>query len=109
MEDRVLRKLMPNARACAAALLLIWLSGCAAVSDPAGFAIVTQDKYDFQTCPEIVGAVKAQEARLKELTELSDKGNFLVSAAAYRSELVQARAQLAAANRAAKAKGCEIK
>lgn len=92
--------------------LVCAVAACSAVSDPAGFGIVTQDKYDFSTCPEILGARSGQAARAKELTELiekaeSDASGYVISAGAYRSELVAARAQAAAADRAAKLKGCD--
>jgi len=37
-------------------MLVALCGGCATVSDPAGFATVTQDKYDFMSCVEIVPA-----------------------------------------------------
>ena len=91
---------------------LAGLCGCAAVSDPAGFSIVTQDRLDFMTCPEIIGARNGNNARVKQLTELIEKaesspGGFLVSAAAYRSELVQARALAQASERAARMHNCD--
>ena len=49
---------------------------------------------------------------MKELAELMEKadsapGGFLIGAAAYRSEYVQARALAAAADRAARLNGCD--
>src|SRR5947209_5812709 len=86
---------------------LAGLCGCAAVSDPAGFSIVTQDRLDFMTCPEIIGARNGNNARVKQLTELIEKadaspGGFFVSATAYRTELVHARALAHAAERRAR-------
>ena len=94
---------------CAAALVL---SGCAEVSDPAGFGIVSQDRYDFMTCSEIIGNRNAHTARMKQLRESIEKaeaspGGFIVGAAAYRSEYVQARALAAAADRAAQKNKCD--
>src|SRR5205807_6114176 len=96
----------------AAAAALIGLCGCAAVSDPAGFGIVTQDRYDFMTCAEIIGARNGNNARVKQLTELIEKadaspGGFFVSATAYRTELVHARALAQAAERAARIHNCD--
>lgn len=112
MADRVLRKLARLASGAASIVLAALCAACSAVSDPAGFSIVTQDKYDFSTCQEIIAARTAQRARQKELTELVEKaesapGGFIVAAGTYRSELVQARAFAAAADRAAKLKGCD--
>jgi len=96
----------------AGAAALASLCGCAAVSDPAGFSIATQDRYDFMTCAQIVANRGANNARVKQLTELIEKaesspGGFIVSATAYRSELVQARALAQAAERAARLNNCD--
>ena len=97
----------------AGALALAGLSaGCGTVSDPAGFGIVSQDRYDFMTCKEITDNRAGQAARLKQLAELMEKadsapGGFLVSASAYRSEYVQTRALAAAADRAARLNNCD--
>ena len=93
-------------------LALAGLCGCAGVSDPAGFSIVTQDRYDFMTCPEIIGQRSMHNVRVKQLSDLIEKtdgspGGFLVSATAYRSELVQARALMQAAERAARMHNCD--
>lgn len=96
----------------ASAAALAGLCGCGTVSDPAGFGIVTQDRYDFMTCAEIVGARNSNRARAKQLSDLVEKaesspGGFLVGASAYRSELVQARALAQAADRAAQLNNCD--
>ena len=83
-----------------------------ATSDPAAFGVVTQDRYDFMTCKEIINHRNAQNARMKELGDRIEKteaspGGFLVSATAYRSEYVQARGLAAAADRAAKLNNCD--
>ncbi len=88
------------------------VAGCTGVADPAGFSIVSQDRYDFMTCKEIIGNRTAQTVRMKQLAELMDKaeaspGGILVSAAAYRSEYVHARALAAAAERAAQKNNCD--
>jgi len=93
-------------------LALAGLCGCAGVSDPAGFSIVTQDRYDFMTCQEIINQRSMHNARVKQLTGLIEKadaspGGFLVSATAYRSEFVQARALVQAAERAARMHNCD--
>ena len=95
--------------ACLAALAV---AGCTAVSDPAGYAIASQDRYDFMTCKEIINNRNAQTGRMKQLAEQIEKaeaspGGFIVSAAAYRSEYVQARALAAAADRAARLNNCD--
>jgi len=94
---------------CIAALAL---EGCTSVSDPAAFGIVSQDRYDFMTCNEIIANRDSRIARMKELATLMEKaeaspGGILVSAAAYRSEYVQARGLAAAAERAARLNNCE--
>jgi hypothetical protein len=94
---------------CLAALAI---TGCSAVSDPAGFTIASQDRYDFMSCKEIVAQRAAQTARMKELGDRIEKaeaspGGFIISAAAYRSEYVQARALAAAAERAARLNNCD--
>jgi hypothetical protein len=82
------------------------------VSDPAGFSIVSQDRFDFLPCNEIINNRNAQTARMKQLGDLIEKaeaspGGFIVGAAAYRSEYVQTRALAAAAERAARLKNCD--
>lgn len=79
--------------------------------DP-GYSIVTQDKFDFMTCRDIVAHRAALIGKEKELSDLVEKaesspGGILVSVAAYRSELVSARTLLSVANRAARDKGCD--
>ena len=81
-------------------------------SDPAGFGIVAQDRYDFMTCKEIIDQRNGRLGRMKELAGLIQKaeaspGGFLVGAAAYQSEYVQTRAQAAAAERAARLNNCD--
>ena len=101
-----------RARLAGALAFAALLAACSAVNDPAGFTIVTQDKYDFMTCKEIISNRNAQTARMKALADLMEKadsgpGGFLIGAAAYRSEYVQARALAAAADRAARLHGCD--
>lgn len=88
-------------------------AGCANISDPAGFAIVTQDKYDFMSCKEIVAQRAGPVARIKQLEGYVEKANaspggFFVSANAYGSELAQNRALLRANDRAAQMNKCEL-
>ena len=87
-------------------------AACSSVSDPAGLSMVTQDKYDFMACPEIIGQRTGIVAREKLLSELAEKadaspGGMLVSYTAYRSELVMMRTQLRLVNKAAQEKGCD--
>jgi hypothetical protein len=105
------------ARATSGFHLIAWVAalavaGCGTVSDPAGFAIAAQDRYDFMTCKEIIAHRNGQTARMKQLGEYIEKaeaspGGFIVGAAAYRSEYVQARTLAAAAERAARQNNCD--
>jgi len=95
----------------AGALALVWLCAACGTMDP-GYSVVTQDKFDFMTCPEIVGQRNALIGREKQLSELVEKadaspGGLLVSITAYRSELASTRTQRQLAERAAQQKGCE--
>jgi hypothetical protein len=86
-------------------------AACSSVSDPAAFAVVTQDKFDFLPCPEITAQRANLVIREKELADLTAKaesspGGFIVSYSAYRSELTLVRGQVAAANRALQKNGC---
>jgi hypothetical protein len=94
---------------CLAALAV---AGCDTVSDPAGFAITSQDRYDFMSCKEIIANRNGSAARMKQLGELIEKaeaspGGFIVGAAAYRSDYLQTRALVAAADRAARLNHCD--
>jgi hypothetical protein len=94
------------------ALLGVACAACTGIGDPAGFSVVTQDAFDFKTCPEINGARGSITAREKELTELIAKaesapGGIIVSYTAYRSELTSVRAQREASERAARMHKCE--
>jgi hypothetical protein len=95
-----------------AALLAGACAACTGMGDPAGYSIVTQDAYDFKSCPEIAAGRTAWTAREKDLTELIAKaesapGGIIVSYAAYRSELTSVRAQKAAVERAARMHDCD--
>ena len=112
MQDHGGHKVERAANPLFACLAVLALAGCGAVSDPAGFSIVTQDRYDFMACKEIVNNRNGQTGRMKELAGLIEKaeaspGGFIVGAAAYRSEYVQARALAAAADRAARLHNCD--
>jgi hypothetical protein len=94
------------------ALLACACTACSGIGDPAGYSIVTQDAYDFKTCPEIIGARTGTRAREKELTDLVAKadsapGGIIVSYTAYRSELTSVRAHLEALERAARLHSCD--
>ena len=100
------------ARLAGVAALVALSAACGTASDPAGFSIVTQDRFDFMTCKEILDNRNGQTGRMKQLAELMEKaeaspGGILVSAAAYRSEYVHARALAAAAERAAQKNNCD--
>jgi hypothetical protein len=92
-------------------LTLAALSACSA--DLTGYStIVTQDKYDFMECPQIVGSRAGLVAREKELTLLMEKAEsspagIVASLTAYRSELAQTRSMIVAVNRAVQKKGCD--
>ena len=94
---------------CLAALAV---AGCTAAGDPAAFGIVSQDRYDFMACKEIIANRNAQAVRMNQLAELiakaeSSPGGFIVSTAAYRSDYVHARGLVAAADRAARLNNCD--
>jgi hypothetical protein len=94
------------------ALLGVACAACTGIGDPAGFSVVTQDAFDFKTCPEIAGIRTGMIAREKELTELVAKaesapGGIIVSYTAYRSELTSVRAQRQASERAARMHNCD--
>ena len=55
-----------GARLAGALAFAALLAACSAVNDPAGFTIVTQDKYDFMTCKEIINNRNAQTGRMKD-------------------------------------------
>jgi hypothetical protein len=102
--------LVPLAGAFALAILT---AACAGGIDP-GYSAVTQDKFDFMECPQIIGERGTLTAREKQLSELAAKaeaspGGIIVSVAAYRSELAQTRTQLRLAQQAAVQKGCDAK
>jgi len=95
-----------------AALLAAACAACTGIGDPAGYSIVTQDAFDFKSCPEITGARTSLSAREKELGGLIEKaesapGGVIVSYTAYRSELTSIRAQRQAADRAARMHDCD--
>jgi hypothetical protein len=95
-----------------AALLAGACAACTGMGDPAGYSIVTQDAFDFKSCPEIATGRSSWTAREKELTELIAKaesapGGIIVSYAAYRTELTNVRAQKAAVERAARMHDCD--
>jgi hypothetical protein len=87
------------------------LGACGAISDPAGFALVTQDKYDFVTCKEAIaarnGAADAVKTGIERMEKNDGIDGAIVNTIAYRSELVMARGRLAAAERAIATNNCE--
>jgi hypothetical protein len=96
-----------------AAALVALCGACATVSDPAGFSVVAQDKYDYMSCAEIIPQRNSQIAREKQLVDLIAKaetgpGGAIISYTAYRSELTQTRALIAAANRGAQKNNCDL-
>ena len=107
--DRNMIDRLPLAGALALAALC---ASCGSFGDPLGYAVVTQDRYDFMTCKEIIGHRSGLINREKELLGLVEKaesgpGGFIVGAAAYRSELGQTRTLLRVAHRAAEKNGCD--
>ena len=93
--------------------LAAFVAACAGGFDP-GYTVVTQDRFDFMECPELINNRNMWTAREKQLSELSQKaesspGGIIVSAAAYRSELVQARTQLRLVQEAAQKRSCDAK
>ena len=88
-------------------------AACAGGIDP-GYSVVTQDRFDFMACPEILGHRTTWTAREKQLNDLVEKaesspGGIIVSVTAYRSELAQARMHRRLAEKAAQEKGCDAK
>lgn len=98
----------------AVAFALVGLTAaCAGGMDP-GYSVVTQDRFDFMTCPEIVGHRTNWTAREKQLNDLVEKaesspGGIIISVTAYRSELAQARTHRRLAEKAAQEKSCDAK
>jgi hypothetical protein len=91
--------------------LALAVVGCSGVPDVGSYAFVLQDRYAYNSCPELTNLRAHWIAREKELVGLVDKaestpGGFLVSAASYRSELVQARAHVRFIGDAQRQKGC---
>jgi len=86
---------------------------CAAcTTDVAGYSVVTQDKYEIMTCPDIVAQRKGLAAREKNLSALVEKaeaspGGIIASYLAYRSNLAETRMKLRLANQAAGRLGCD--
>jgi hypothetical protein len=108
---RAERRPLPHAARLCAALALAALAGCS--TDLTSYStIVTQDKYDFLTCAQIIGNRAGLMAREKELSDLvakaeSSPGGVIASFAAYRSDLAVTRANIVAVNRAAQKNGCD--
>jgi hypothetical protein len=100
-------------RLAGAFALALLTSACAGGIDP-GLSVVSQDRFDFMACPEIISGRNNWAGREKQLTELVEKaesspGGIIVSVTAYRSELAQARTHRRLAEKAAQDKGCETK
>lgn len=101
------------ARLAGAFALAVLGAACAGGFDP-GYSVVTQDRFDFMECPEIIGHRNNWTAREKQLRDLVEKaesspGGFIVGATAYRSELMQARTHLRLVQKTAQEKGCDAK
>jgi hypothetical protein len=97
----------PHAARLCGTIVLAALTGCSSYS-----TIVTQDKFDFMTCAQIIGNRGGLVAREKDLSDLvakaeSSPGGIVASFAAYRSELAHTRSQIVAANRAVQKNGCD--
>lgn len=92
--------------------ITLLVAGCAGM-DP-GYSVVTQDRFDFMECPELITHRTTWTAREKQLTDLAQKaesspGGIIVSVTAYRSELAQARTHLRLVQEATQKKGCDAK
>ena len=101
------------ARLAGAAVLVSLSAACAGGFDP-GYSVVTQDRFDFMACPEIISQRNTWTTREKQLRDLVEKaesspGGIIVSATAYRSELLHARTHLRLVQQAAQEKGCDAK
>jgi hypothetical protein len=93
--------------------IALLVAGCAGGMDP-GYSVVTQDRFDFMECPELITHRTTWTAREKQLTDLAQKaesspGGIIVSVTAYRSELAQARTHLRLVQEATQKKGCDAK
>jgi hypothetical protein len=113
MADRRADRILRLALRGFAPALVASCCACASIGDPVGYAIVTQDRYDFMPCAEIIANRNGNISREKQLSELAAKaeaspGGFIASYAAYRSELAQVRTSLAAADRAARKNNCDL-
>ncbi len=51
-------------------------AACAGGMDP-GYSVVSQDRFDFMTCPEIIGHRANWTGREKQLNDLVEKAEFL--------------------------------
>lgn len=96
------------------ALGVIAAAACVAAcaTETPGYAIVTQDKFDFMNCRDIIGNRTGLIAREKQLSELAAKaaaapGGAIAGTLAYGSELSSVRAQVFAAERAARKNKCD--
>jgi hypothetical protein len=101
---------IPFLRVLGALAAAACLAACA--TETPGYAIVTQDKYDFMNCREIIGNRNGLIAREKSLSALAAKaeaapGGFIAGTIAYSSELTYVRGMLFAANRAARKNNCD--
>jgi pectin methylesterase-like acyl-CoA thioesterase len=97
----------------AGAFALALLTAACAGMDP-GYSVVSQDRFDFMECPQLLSERGNWTAREKQLSELAAKaeaspGGIIVSAAAYRTELAAARTNLRLVQQAAQRKGCDAK
>jgi hypothetical protein len=95
-----------------AALLTGVLAGCASVNDNAYSTIFTSPgKYNIYTCQEIENITAGMRGRQTELEQLIARasqgaGGSVVTAMAYRTEYVQARADLTQLKQAKEEKQC---
>jgi hypothetical protein len=98
--------------AAMAALLAGVLAGCSSVNDNAYTSIFTSPgKYNINTCQEIENMIAGTRGRQTELEQLIARasqgaGGNVVTAMAYRTEYVQARADLAQLKQAKEDKQC---
>ena len=99
----------PIRRIAAAIALALSAAGCSAMSEST--ALANPGKYDLYTCADIATAATAarsQEQELRQLMERAERGpaGSMVSAMAYRTDHMRARADLKLLADAAAKKNC---
>jgi hypothetical protein len=93
-----------------AVLAVLALAGCAS-DDSLGRMVVSSSTYTFYTCDDLAGAIKAKEARERELQGLMAKSEAgpaggVVNEIAYRPEYLENHGELLQMRRTAAEKKC---